>query len=326
MAYFLAVDGGGTKTQFALYDADTQIVDITLLGTTSHEQLPGGYAQLRETLKEMAGQVLGKKGLAPADIKQSAWGLAGLDTKSQHKIIHGLISEAGFARFCLCNDSDLGIRAALPQGYGVCLVNGTGFNCVGINERGERYQIGSLFELTGDFGGGLVLGQQAVKTAYMNLFRYRRESVLTKMVLDLYEVSSRHDLLDRVTDWANTGKLLVQGVAKCVFDAANQGDTEAAAILERMGEEYALSVKSLLQELPFADRVVNIVLVGSLFTKRWSEIHLRSLERCLAQNLPKKECALHILDRPPVVGALAWALEQGGVADPWVKAKACFAQ
>ena len=322
----MAVDGGGTKTQFALYDGEKGTVRLTLLGTTSHEQLPGGYTQLGETLKEMAGQVLGKQGLTPADIVQSAWGLAGLDTQSQYKIIHGLIEDAGFERFALCNDSDLGIKAALPQGYGVCLVNGTGFNCVGINERGERYQIGSLFELTGDFGGGLFLGQQAVKTAYMNLFRHRRQSILTEMVLDLYEVSSRHDLLDRVTDWAGTGRLPVPGVAKCVFDAANRGDEEACALLARMGEEYALSVKSLLQELPFADREIDIVLVGSLFTKGWSEIHLRALARCLARSLPEKACTLHILDCPPVVGALAWALAQDGIADPWTKARACFAQ
>ena len=323
MRYVLAVDGGGTKTQFALYDIRTESLDIQFFGPTNHELLPGGLPQMREDLQAITRQMLGQRGLTPADLRHSVWGLAGLDTKSQYHIIHGFIQEMGFEGFSLCNDCDLGIKAALPEGYGICLVNGTGFNVVGINEKGARYQIGAHFALTGDFGGGQTLGQLAIAHTYMNLFRHRRETILTKTVLDLYQVTSRHDFLDRVTSWESSGKLPIPGAAKCIFDAAKQGDEEAVAILEKMALEYALSVKSLLEELPFADSVIHAVLIGSLFTKGWSDVHLRMLDH-LTIHIPEKEFALHILERPPVVGALAWALSESGVPDPWAKAMACF--
>ncbi|MCL2033147.1 MAG: hypothetical protein FWG94_00285 [Oscillospiraceae bacterium] len=325
MGCFLAVDGGGTKTFFALYNMDTGVIATSFFGATNPELLVGGFEEMRKRLHEMTGKILEKNNLSSADIQYSVWGMSGLDTKSQYEIIHGFIREMGFERFTLCNDCDLGIKAALPGGYGICLVNGTGVNTVGINEQGQRYQIGALFELTGDYGGGMVLGQLAIQTAYMNLFRYRRETILTNMVMNLYEVDSRHDFTDRVMDWRDSKKIAIPHVAKCIFDAANLGDEQAIAILERMSDEYALCVKSLTQELPFADDVLNIVLVGSLFTKGWSSIPLHALEEKLKLYIPEKEFILHILKRPPVVGALAWALEEGGVAEPWEKACKCFA-
>ena len=325
MRYFLAVDGGGTKTQFALYDARSGSVVTESFGPANHELLPGGFQEMRQRLREMTDAALAKNDLSCADIQYSVWGMAGLDTKSQYKIIFGFIREMGFERFTLCNDCDLGIKAALPDGYGVCLVNGTGFNIVGINEKRERYQIGALFALTGDYGGGLTLGQLAIQTTYMNLFRHRRETILSKMVMNLYEVDSRHDFTDRMMDWIHSKNMDVPYVAKCIFDAANLGDEQSIAILERMSDEYALSVKSLIEELPFAESKVNIVLVGSLFTKGWSDIHLGALEEKLAYYIPEKEFIVHKLERPPVVGALAWALEEGGVSEPWDKACRCFA-
>jgi len=323
MEYFLAVDGGGTKTHFALYDARAETVDLIQFGATNHEVLAGGFSEMREHLREMTGRVLKKNDLSCEDIRHSVWGMAGLDTESQHKIIHGFISEMGFERFTLCGDSDLGIKASWPEGYGICLVNGTGVNVVGINERRERYQIGGI-PIMGDFGGSVFMGEQTIKTVYRNLFRHRRETILTKMVMNLYQLDSRHEFTDRVMDWANSKKLPIPNVVKCLFDAAYSGDEEAVALLERMSNEYALNVKTLLEELPFAESSIHIALVGSLFTMGLSEIHLRSLEKNLKLYIPEKEFIMHILKRPPVAGALAWALKEGGIADSWTRAMACF--
>ena len=325
MKYVLGIDGGGTKTHVVLYNIEAGEIESLYFGPTNHELLAGGLNELRVTLGEITSDLFSQKRVSHADIKHSVWGLSGLDTKSQYKVISGFLSEIGFERFSLCNDCDLGIKAMLPEGHGICLVNGTGYNVVGINEKGERYHIGAHFELTGDFGGGQVLGQNAVKTTYMNLFRYRRETILSNIMMKLYEIDSRHDFMDRVCDWSSSGKLPIPGLARCIFDAAAQGDEESLEMLEKMTNEYALCVKSLLEELPFAGGIVNTVLIGSLFTKGFSDIHLRVMEK-IKKLIPEKEFNAHLLNRPPVAGALAWALEQSGEKAPWETAMACFSE
>ena len=324
MRYLLAVDGGGTKTFFVLYDMKKETADLMSFGATNHEFLAGGYEEMRRALGDMSSRILKKYGLGQADIKHSVWGMAGLDTSSQHKIIQGFIREHGFGQFTLCNDSYLGIKAALPAGCGICLISGTGPNVVGINEKNSSYQMGGQFEITGDFGGGLMLGNEAIKTTFLNLFRHRRETLLSKILMELYQAPSRHEFMDRVTDGADSGKIPIPSVAKCVFDAANLGDEESVEILERMANAYALSLKDLLAELPFAEEKVNIVLAGSLFTKNWSSIHVRALEARLKEHVSEKRFELHMLSAPPVLGALAWALEEAGESEPWGKAKAAM--
>jgi hypothetical protein len=114
----------------------------------------------------------------------------------------------------------------------------------------------------------------------------------------------------------------VTGVQTCALPIS-LGDEEAVEILNKMVEEYALCAKSLLEELPFAEKTVNIVLIGSLFTKKYSDIHERVLDK-IKILVPEKEFVLHMLDRPPVAGALAWAFEEIGISKPWVKAMECF--
>ena len=169
MAFILAADGGGTKTNFVLYNtAPAAQIDFMSFGTSSHEFLPGGYDEMRDKLNEMSGEILKKQNITSADIKYSVWGLAGLDTKSQYKTISAFIKGMGFKQFTLCNDSYLGVKAGLEGGSGICLINGTGPNVVGINSKNAMFQMGGQFELTGDFAGGLLLGKEAIKTCFFN--------------------------------------------------------------------------------------------------------------------------------------------------------------
>ena len=48
--YYLGVDGGNTKTDFALMRADGTLIDWIRVGTCSHEALPGGYAAAAQAL------------------------------------------------------------------------------------------------------------------------------------------------------------------------------------------------------------------------------------------------------------------------------------
>ena len=324
MDYLLAVDGGGTKTSFVLYNIKNDCAELMSFGASNHEFLAGGYNEMRSTLDDMSSRILKKHGLSRKDIAHSVWGLAGLDTATQYKIIHKFISEFGFKKFTLCNDSYLGIKAGIPQGCGICMISGTGFKVAGINEMKSSYEIGGFFEITGDFGGGLILGKETIKTTYMNLFRHRRQTILSKNIMELYQVQSRHEFMDRVTDWADSGKMPIPSLAKCIFDAANLGDEESIKILERMAHEYALSVKSLLYELPFNEKIINIVLIGSLFTKNWSNIHLQALKAKLKDEIGEKQFELELLSHPPVLGALSWVLEEAGISEPWSKANAAL--
>jgi len=312
MDYVLAVDGGGTKTHALLYNIVDKTVLLTDGGATNHEYLKGGFPELCQRLCLMVDDIKRQGNVRTEDIAHSVWGMAGLDTASQRDVIAGFIGDLGFSDFTLCNDTCLAIKAGTKRGYGICLLGGTGPNTVGLNHKNQVFQIAGQLEITGDFGGGMMIGTAAVRTVYRNLFRYHKETILNNLLLDLYGISSKYELMDKVMMNNESGNIPIPSLAKLVFDAANMGDQQSLGMLERMSREYALNTKSLIEELDFPkDEAIEIVLAGSLFTKGWSDIHIKSLRKWL-DRVMERSFDLITLKEPPIMGALAWALNNIG--------------
>jgi N-acetylglucosamine kinase-like BadF-type ATPase len=61
--YVLGVDGGGTKTQCALFDIEGNRIVLVNWGATNHETLKGGFAELEEQLRALLGHILEKNRL-----------------------------------------------------------------------------------------------------------------------------------------------------------------------------------------------------------------------------------------------------------------------
>ena len=308
MSYVFAVDGGGTKTHALLCDLTGRDVFLETIDGTNHEYLAGGFDEVRRRLDALIRKIE-RRGCV---ITHSVWGMAGLDTLVQHKILSGILKEIGARDFTLANDSYLGIKAGTERGYGICLINGTGSNTVWMNHLGECFQLGGQLLLTGDFGGGQTIGTAAVGMVYRNLFSHRLDTPLNKIMLDFYGITSKYDLMEYVMEGEHSGSVPVPRLAKLVFDAANIGDPQAVELLRRMGHSYALSIKSLLEELIYPDEEIEVVLAGSLFTKGWSGIHIRAMREWLCENAPERRFHFITLKKPPVIGALSWALENAG--------------
>src|SRR5687768_14415856 len=74
MAMFLGVDGGGTKTAYAVVDADGHIRARHVGPSVSH--LSEGFARANQLLVEGIGTVLSKASLEPSELTFAFVGLA----------------------------------------------------------------------------------------------------------------------------------------------------------------------------------------------------------------------------------------------------------
>ncbi len=133
----MGVDGGNSKTDYFLFTDKGTFVDYYRGPTCSHEQFKDGYEGAYRAMKDGVSKLLDKHGLKPANIAAAAFGLAGVDTPNQKANIEKIVSELGFSRFQVVNDSFLGIKAITEKGYGVCSINGTGTSCGAIDRHGN---------------------------------------------------------------------------------------------------------------------------------------------------------------------------------------------
>ncbi len=308
--FVLGLDGGGTKTHCALYDLEGNRADVVELGPTNHEVLKCGFDELRSTLAQLFNQIEERNGIRRDQIIKGVFGMAGVDTKEQHRVISAMLREMGLRDFILCNDAYLGVKAGTPEGYGICVVNGTGCCVCGIDRTGRMLQVGGQGVLTGDLAGGMVIGQNAISSVYGQLFRCGEKTCLTELLFEKLGATSKYDFMDRVISAVDTEVIKMQDLNKMVFQAANMGDKVAVSILTGAGSELAASVNGILQELELSEEEeIPVVLAGSINLKGDNPALLDTLKDGIRSK--NKDRSIHFipLNVPPVMGAIRWALE-----------------
>ncbi len=309
--YVLGVDGGGTKTLCALFDTEGNQVDQLIWGPTNHEVLADGFQSLKVELTDMTACLLQRNSLEPGRLKKSVFGMAGVDTKKQHAIISKMLEEIGYCSFELCNDAYLGIKAGSKTGWGIGVVHGTGLCVAGIDQRGNRIQIGGQGMLTGDIGGGTHVGEKCIQAIYNYYFRCKEYTCMLELLPDKLKGVSKYGFIEQVISLIDEGSIHYSDLNRIVFRAANLGDKIALNILEELGNCVADSVNGCIREMQFeADAPMQIILSGSVNTKAENDTIVKTLVKKVTSQ--SRDCRIEfmMLDKQPVVGAVMWALEE----------------
>ncbi len=315
----LGVDGGGTKTHYALYDICGRPVDFMVSGPTNHEVLPDGFTGLRHRLRSDLDALFCRNGLRVDAVENAVFGLAGVDTRRQHEIISAMLQDFGFSQFILCNDSFLGVKAGCSNGYGVCAINGTGFSVGAIDQQSHMLQIGGLGELTGDEGGGGQMSQRAICAVYDHLYKDAPATLLKDLIFDAAGITNPTDFPELLLHAVAEGQCEFMAIGRLVFAAASKGDSVALAVLDRSAREYARSIQGALNRLNFGSSEnplpLEVILAGSVFIKGEHPRTVDTLMDLLKEWNPGRTITMRKLTSPPVLGAILWALEPFGIAN-----------
>lgn len=308
--YIIGVDGGGTKTHCALFDLEGNKIDLVEWGPTNHESLRGGFSELKAELESMLSHILSKNNLSKEQIVNYVLGLAGVDTIAQYHIISDILKELGCNNITLCNDAYLGVKAGCRSGVGICAINGTGCTVVGIDSQGNMLQVGGQGSLTGDIGGGGYLGYKVVSTVYNELFKKDTPTIMKDILFDILNITSKHEYMEVLTEKVNERQIKIKDLCKIVFETANKGDAAALNILKEMGHENAKSINGIIQELSYSEKEpIEVVFAGSVYVKGKNSTAIDTIKQELAQWNPERQINFRILNEPPVMGAVLWALE-----------------
>src|SRR5262249_32384561 len=153
----IAVDGGNSKTDLALIDADGEVLAL-LRGDASspqHLQVDGSV----ELLDELRREALDRAGLAAGSASAAALFMAGVDFPSERAELEQAVRARRWAPSVVVeNDTFAVLRAGTERGWGVAVTCGAGINCVGVSPAGRVARFPALGAITGDWGGGYDVG------------------------------------------------------------------------------------------------------------------------------------------------------------------------
>ena len=242
MAIYLAVDAGGTKTDYVLADealelARTRGGTIKLLRTTPDQ----AAANLDQALAELAAQ----SGVSLSSVARTCIGTAGQSVPMVVDWLSTSLRSRVAGELILVGDVEIALDAAFQGAPGVLALAGTGSNVAGRMTDGNLTTAGGWGPALAEQGSGYQIGRRALRAAFLAMDE-ERTTTLIDGVLEFWNLSS----IDHLVEYANKHpapdfSCLSEVVVRC----AGEGDAVASGVLQREGEELAWLVRLVLRRI-----------------------------------------------------------------------------
>ncbi|WP_407286588.1 N-acetylglucosamine kinase [Streptomyces sp. BP-8] len=307
----LAIDAGNSKTDVALVAADGRLLGTARGG--GFQPAVVGTARAIDTLAPLVESALAQAGMTGAGpVDHLSAFLANADLPVEETALTSEIARRGWSHtVSVRNDTFALLRAGLPddgEPVGVAVVCGAGINCAGLGRHGATARFPSIGRISGDWGGGSFLADEALWHAARAEDGRGTPTELARALPAHFGLTTMPELIEA---------LHLRGIpdrrrhelAPVLFAVAASGDPVARGIITRQAEEIVLMATVALQRLDLLTEPTPVVLGGSVLAAGHPLLHDRVL-RLLSERAPK--AVPHVVTAPPVLGATLDTLDRAG--------------
>ncbi len=296
MAFYLGIDGGGTKTR-CLLGNETTVLATAVSGGCNIVRL--GEAKASESLHAVVRQVCAIAKISADQIEAICIGAAGAARPEIAAKLRRILAEID-PRFTsnieVVGDAEIALDAAFGKGPGVIAIAGTGSIVYGRDGSGEIARAGGWGFAISDEGSGHWIGRHAISV----LLRARdegRETALTRLILKAWDLDDIDALIQRANA---TPPPEFPRLFPIVVQAAAESDLVARELLSRAGAELAVLAGIVVRRVAQTPLFIPVAMTGSVF--RQSEDVRRVFYNQLEERFPGIRLRDDFVD--PVQGAL----------------------
>lgn len=305
----VAVDGGNSKTDLAVFRADGELLALVRgpMSSPHHLGLEGSLQLLGGLLEDALGQA-GLDGSNGPVAELAQLQMAGVDVPAEEDELREAAERRGWARrIHVGNDTFAVLRAGTDRGWGVAVVCGAGINCVGVSPDGRQARFPALGPITGDWGGGYDVGLAALAAAARSEDGRGPRTTLETAVPKHFGLATPHELAEALHRKRIDLRRLAE-LPPVVFTAAAEDDV-AAEIVDRLASEVVAFARVALERLGLEREPAEVLLGGGLLQGGDGRL-LAAIEGGLHDVAPA--VAVRPASSPPIVGAALLALDELG--------------
>lgn len=309
MSLYLGVDGGGTKTAFALLDSQGKVVAQSIQASSYY--LNSSFDNVRFVLAAGIDEICCDAEIVPAEIEFSFFGLPGYgEAQADTLILDSLPGEfLGREKYACGNDMVCGWAGSFGVADGINVIAGTGSMTFG-RRRELSARVGGWGELFGDEGSGYWIGRQALG-AFTQMSDGRvPKGLLYTYIRETLGVTVDFDVIDVVFNRWSRGRAQIASLSRVVSQASDSGDLVARVILEQAATHLSQLVQATAERLAFEPgATVPVSYSGGVFDSAF-------VRSCFI-DFTLKSCPTVQLRKPlmsPVLGAALYAAKLSGTS------------
>ncbi|MCK1822409.1 ATPase [Streptomyces sp. XM83C] len=298
----LAIDAGNSKTDVAVVTTGGDVL-ATARGGGFRPPAVGLDAAL-DALAAPVTEALARAGLDSVTHVSAC--LANADLPVEEEQLAAALHARGWgASTVVRNDTFAILRAGVAEPRGVAVVCGAGINCVGMRPDGRTARFPALGRISGDWGGGWGLAEEALWHAARAEDGRGEPTALASALPAHFSLPTMYALIEalhlgRVPD-ARRHEL-----TPVLFAVAAAGDAVARGVVERLADEIVTMAVVALRRLELLDEDTPVLLGGGVLTAD-HPLLTEGIRAGLSLRAPKATARL--VGAPPVLGAALLGLD-----------------
>ncbi|MET7415940.1 BadF/BadG/BcrA/BcrD ATPase family protein [Streptomyces rubiginosohelvolus] len=303
----VAIDAGNSKTDVALIGEDGTVL-ATARGGGFQPPVIGVEAAI-DVLAGVLERAVAELPAPPVLAGHVSACLANADLPVEEAELAAALESRGWGSSVeVRNDTFAILRAGVDEPRGVAVVCGAGINCVGMTPDGRTARFPAIGRISGDWGGGSGLAEEALWFAARAEDGRGEASELARALPRHFGLDSMYGLIEALHRGAiPLGRR--HELTPVLFATAEAGDPVAAALVKRQAHEVVAMASVALDRLDLLEEEVPVLLGGSVLAARHPQLNDR-IAALLAARAPKAE--VRVVSEPPVLGAALLGLDRTG--------------
>ncbi|MFG3072512.1 N-acetylglucosamine kinase [Streptomyces sp. NPDC048225] len=306
-ASVLAVDAGNSKTDVAVVAADGEVLATARGGAFRPPAV--GVERAVDTLADAVARAFAAAGVASVEHVSAC--LANADLPVEEEQLAAALRARGWgAGVEVRNDTFAVLRAGVREPLGVAVVCGAGVNCVGMHPDGRTARFPAIGRISGDWGGGWGLAEEALWHAARAEDGRGGPTELARTLPAHFGLGSMYALVEAL-HLRRIEPVRRHELTPVLFATAAGGDPLARAVVDRQADEVVAMATVALTRLGLLAEPVPVLLGGSVLAARHAQLDDR-IRELLATRAPK--AVPRVVTAPPVLGAVLLGLDHVGAA------------
>ncbi|QNP63340.1 N-acetylglucosamine kinase [Streptomyces genisteinicus] len=307
-AAVLAIDAGNSKTDAAFVAADGTVLATARAGGFQPPRVGVGAAV--DVLAEAVDAARAAAVAAGTPVERPGLVLAALanaDLPVEEAELTAALHARGWGGVTeVHNDTFALLRAGVDEPRGVAVVCGAGINCVGMLPDGRTARFPAIGKISGDWGGGGGLAEEALWYAARAEDGRGEATALARALPAHFGLESVYALIEAL----HLGRVPAarrHEMTPVLFATSAGGDRVARSLVRRQAEEIVAMASVALDRLGLLGEETPLVLGGSVLAARHPQLDA-DIAELLERRAPRAR--VRVVTAPPVLGAALLGLDR----------------
>ncbi|MFF7530745.1 N-acetylglucosamine kinase [Streptomyces bobili] len=304
-ARVLAIDAGNSKTDVAVVAADGEVLATARGGGFRPPAVGVGPAV--DALADAVTRAYAAAGVTSVTHVSAC--LANADLPVEEEQLAAALHARGWGETVeVRNDTFAILRAGVAEPRGVAVVCGAGINCVGMRPDGRTARFPALGRISGDWGGGWALAEEAMWHAARAEDGRGPATALAHTLPAHFGLDTVYALIESL-HLERLPAARRHELTPVLFATSSGGDAVARTLVDRLAAEVVGMATVALTRLDLLEEETPVLLGGGVLTAGHPQLD-ETITALLTAEAPK--AVPQVVRQPPVLGAALLGLDRVG--------------